>query len=130
MQIRRRSTLVLGSLALVAVLGVGTVVGSGTARGADTASGCSVSVVVESLVNLGSGNPSMVYYCGTGVHESGGIDPVSQVLPITANRIWFHQNPDGSGWARCFEGKDELFSVPSAYRNPGNIQVVSNTASC
>jgi len=45
------------------------------------------------------------------------------------NRVWFHQNANGTGWADCFEGRLD-YVLAGRDRNPGNIQVVSNRAAC
>jgi hypothetical protein len=46
------------------------------------------------------------------------------------HRIWFHQDVDGKGWAKCFYSRDNDITIPQQYVTPGNIQVTDNTASC
>ena len=47
-----------------------------------------------------------------------------------ANRVWFHQNEDGSGWSKCYSGGGHVYSIASAFQHPGNIFVSDNTAPC
>src|SRR5215468_514996 len=48
---------------------------------------------------LGSHN---VYLCSTGTRVTTALRPF-QVMTITVtNRVWFHQNANGTGWADCF----------------------------
>ena len=72
-----------------------------------------------------------IYVCGVSTRRLGGSD-IYTLLSISnhRNRVWLHQHPDGSGWAICFEGPDRTFSLNGSDENPGNIQIVSNTAAC
>jgi hypothetical protein len=144
----RRSLMGFGALAIASagIISVTGLAGPGSAQAADTArtagairsiaaesSSCDLTVVLESLTNLSFGLPSMVPWCGgPGTTDTtvGQIDPISQVLPVTDNRIWFHQNSDGSGWSYCISGADVVTDVPSADQSPGNVQVSDNTSPC
>jgi len=70
--------------------------------------------------------------CSTGNFYDGGAPyrwPVTYVWNYAAERVWFHQYEDGSGWAKCFSG-GYIGSVPAAYQDPGNIFISDNTAAC
>jgi hypothetical protein len=70
--------------------------------------------------------------CSTGTYYDGGNPyrwPVTYVWNYASNRVWFHQNQDGSGWSKCFTG-GYIGSVPAAYQHPGNIFISTNTAPC
>jgi hypothetical protein len=70
--------------------------------------------------------------CSPGTFHDGGDPyrwPVTYIWVYAANRVWFHQNEDGSGWSYCFSGGYEG-SVPAAYQDPGNIFISTNTAAC
>jgi hypothetical protein len=45
-------------------------------------------------------------------------------------RIWFHQNANGTGWADCFYDQDVSFSPSSRDYHPGNVQISTNTNPC
>ncbi len=46
-----------------------------------------------------------------------------------AFRVWLHQNPDGSGWADCFNA-GIWYIGGSRDTTPGNIQFTDNTSPC
>jgi hypothetical protein len=74
----------------------------------------------------------IVTVCGVTTRNLSGPDQYTELLISGhANRVWLHQNPSGvGGWARCFEGENRSWTLDDPYRNPGNVQVSSNTAPC
>jgi hypothetical protein len=71
--------------------------------------------------------------CHVGTFFDGGNPyrwPVTTVdARQAANRVWFHQNPDGSGWSVCFTG-GHFSEVAPIWQDPGNIFISDNTAPC
>ena len=55
--------------------------------------------------------------------------PVFDLFNSSGARVWFHQNANGSGWADCFP-HGMLFAISGRDRNPGNIQLSSNSSYC
>jgi opacity protein-like surface antigen len=45
------------------------------------------------------------------------------------NRIWFHQNANGSGWADRFRGRRN-FPLTGRDQRPGTVQISASTAAC
>jgi len=80
-------------------------------------------------VSLGRADGSGWVFCAVGVYDVAGTGPFTEMSSVVLNRIWLHQNPDGSGWADCFRGR---LSWPLRGRdqNPGNLQISSNTKAC
>ena len=76
------------------------------------------------------GNRANVYVCAVpATVPTAGFGPF-QILSVNTNhRVWLHQNPNGSGWADCWHGSAD-YPLHGRDQNPGNIQVVTNTAAC
>jgi hypothetical protein len=56
--------------------------------------------------------------------------PVTQLdLRAFSNRVWLHQNADGTGWSVCLTGGYD-WDIYNSAQDPGNIQVSENTAAC
>lgn len=58
--------------------------------------------------------------------------PVTELdtdLGQASNRVWFHQNEDGSGWSQCYSGRSFYLIAPDR-QDPGNIFTSDNTAPC
>lgn len=126
-----------GIVASVALLVAGlAAVGATTASADQTA--------VSPAVNCPVGSGTWV-----GLHNANAVDCISGVGTLTRNqiiisepftsmtihvhnRVWFHQNPDGSGWADCFSTSNppRSFTLSGRDRTPGNLQISSNTAPC
>jgi hypothetical protein len=47
----------------------------------------------------------------------------------TGDRVWLHQNADGSGWADCFSN-DNVYDLTGRDMNPRNVFVSTNSAPC
>jgi hypothetical protein len=71
-----------------------------------------------------------LYLCSVTTKSLAGSDLYSILNIHVRNRVWLHQNPNNSGWADCFETKGGEWGLHGRDTNPGNIQVVSNTAPC
>jgi len=71
--------------------------------------------------------------CFQGTYLDGGRPyrwPVIELdLRAFSNRVWLHQNENGSGWADCFTGGGD-YLVFGRDQTPGNIFVSANTAPC
>jgi len=70
--------------------------------------------------------------CATGTYYDGGAPyrwPVTTLDLYAPNRVWLHQNEDGSGWSLCLTGGYQ-WTVTGDYQDPGNILVSGNTAAC
>ena len=71
--------------------------------------------------------------CFQGTYLDGGRPyrwPVIELdLRAFSNRVWLHQNENGSGWADCFTGGFD-YAVFGRDQTPGNIFVSANTAPC
>jgi len=71
--------------------------------------------------------------CFQGTYLDGGRPyrwPVTELdLRAFSNRVWLHQNENGSGWADCFTGGGD-YLVFGRDQTPGNIFVSANTAPC
>jgi hypothetical protein len=53
------------------------------------------------------------------------------IYGLEPGRIWFHQNPDGTGWAEC--ANPAIFNYiwgNSRDQHPGNIQLTTNSSPC
>jgi hypothetical protein len=57
------------------------------------------------------------------------ITPLTSANNGCSNRLWLHQNLNGSGWGYCVSGHKDV-SVPTKYDGAQQAQVVSNTAKC
>jgi serine/threonine protein kinase, bacterial len=66
--------------------------------------------------------------CVSATH-SVNVDPLSFVENGCANRVWLHQNANGSGWSYCVSGHTDE-SIPAKYDNPAQTLVSANTAAC
>ena len=72
-----------------------------------------------------------VFTCGTGDFNPAPYDPYNTVHPITPNKIWFHQFPDGTGWAKCYDlSQGNYLNVAPPYKNPLDLLISLNTAAC
>jgi hypothetical protein len=87
------------------------------------------SIVCDTIVSRGN----TIALCSTGTYYDGGNPyrwPVTQLnTSLAANRVWFHQNHDGTGWAKCYSG-GRSYNIAAAYQDPGNIFISTNTAPC
>ena len=57
------------------------------------------------------------------------VTPLTSAVNGCGNRIWLHQNLNGSGWGYCISGHTNP-PIPTIYDNPAQAQVVANTAHC
>jgi len=72
-----------------------------------------------------------VYTCGTGDFDPTPYDPYNTVHPITANRIWFHGNPDGTGWSKCYDlSQGSYLNVAPPQKYPHDLLISDSTAAC
>lgn len=71
-----------------------------------------------------------VYFCGAATVKTAGDGPFTALSSRVHNRIWFHQNANGSGWADCRSVFQQDVRLSGRDQNPGNIQVSANTATC
>lgn len=132
---RLRSSLLAVSVAALGIVGFAD---------AGTASASADQTAAAPAVNCPAGSGAWV-----GLHNANAVDCISGVGTLTRNqiiisepftsmtihvhnRVWFHQNPDGSGWADCFSTSNppRSFTLSGRDRTPGNIQISSNTAPC
>lgn len=71
--------------------------------------------------------------CFVGTYLDGGRPyrwPVTRLdLRAFANRVWLHQNEDGTGWSKCLTG-GFIYDLSGEFQDPGNIQVSANIAPC
>ena len=60
------------------------------------------------------------------------LPPYTSMTIHVRNRVWLHQNANGSGWADCFETQTpaRTFTLSGRDRQAGNIQISSNTSRC
>ena len=122
----------------VAVLGIVGFAGAGPAFAAAEQTDISpaVNCPVGSGAWVGLHNANHVdCITGIGTLTRGEIiisEPFTSMTIHVRNRVWFHQNPDGSGWADCFSTSSppRSFTLSGRDRTPGNIQISSNTAPC
>jgi hypothetical protein len=74
-----------------------------------------------------------IQMCNLGTYLDGGRPyrwPVTHLdASVFSNRVWFHQNEDGSGWSKCYSG-GSIENIPVAFQDPGNILLSANTAPC
>jgi hypothetical protein len=61
---------------------------------------------------------------------TSGLNGLGYLINTTGNRIWLHQNADGSGWADCFSGGSPYYVGGTRDANPGNLEETSNSAYC
>jgi hypothetical protein len=59
-----------------------------------------------------------------------GEHPFVEMSSSVRNRVWFHQNSDGTGWADCKQAHDASIPINGRDQDPGNIQMSSNTSPC
>jgi hypothetical protein len=81
----------------------------------------------------GNGNTSAFAYAYGWIDQcllpgSGPVDWANGSLHYLANssglRVWFHQNPDGSGWAECYSNNNwYVYSGGGPPQEPGNMQI-------
>ena len=93
------------------------------------AAGATSDILCDYIVSRGNTIP----LCFTGTYLDGGRPyrwPVTRLGAGFPNRVWFHQNEDGSGWSKCYSGGGHVYSIDSAFQHPGNIFVSDNTAPC
>lgn len=121
-----------------------------------TASAASASTIPSAPQSCSSGQPKLDYeyeydtvsgpvytwsnVCGieTWTWDSTYYAIVALRMPTSPyHRIWFHENPNGSGLTACFYSQDmDLYmgNYTSRYGSwiytPGNVQVSANTAGC
>lgn len=78
-------------------------------------------------------NKSVIGVCSLdGVTLHAGSDypvPLSAIINHSQDRLWLHQNADGTGWSHCVSGQTSV-TLPEVYENPGNIFISANTAAC
>jgi len=110
---------------LVAAVCLATFAVPAAASAASARRACTISTAWVAV--LGTNNN--VYFCGTGTANTTGLGPFTDMTSTVLRRIWFHQHANGTGWADCFRGRLS-FHLLGRDRNPGNIQVVANTAAC
>jgi hypothetical protein len=55
---------------------------------------------------------------------------VYEVANHSGDRVWMHQNGNGSGWADCFTSGNVYYVAGTRDQNPGNVQVSTNTSAC
>ena len=86
-------------------------------------------ILCDTIVSRGT----TIALCSTGTYYDGGHPyrwPITHLnTTLTANRVWFHQNPNGSGWATCFSGGGS-YNITGREQHPGNILISLNTAHC
>jgi hypothetical protein len=70
------------------------------------------------------------WICGVATANTAGHGPFYELDINVKNRVWFHQNSNGSGWADCFSGQYTSRPLTGRDKNPGNVQVTSNTSAC
>ena len=56
-------------------------------------------------------------------------DNSSVLTNATGDRVWLHQNSDGSGWADCFSNNN-VYALSGRDQNPRNVFVSTNAAPC
>ena len=124
-KITAKSSVALAALATVTAVGVTAQSAAASPRVSPDACGA------HSFWAELEGGQATAYVCGVSTKNLSGPD-IYTGLTISdhANRIWLHQYPDGRGWAHCFEGRDTSRGISGVDRNPGNIQISSNTAPC
>lgn len=98
-----------------------------------TASGKTSSVIPNVLCDTIVSNGNLIALCSVGFYYDGGDPyrwPVTHLnTTLTANRVWFHQNRNSTGWADCYSGGGS-YNITGRDRDPGNIQISANTAPC
>jgi hypothetical protein len=123
----RRSAITAAALSAAAVLSVTTLTGS-AASASQVSGGARACGATNYWVRLQDG--FNLYLCSVTTKDLSGGTIYSKLYSHVNNRIWLHQNPDGSGWAQCFQGNGTTWGLSGVSTNPGNIQVSSNTAPC
>lgn len=74
----------------------------------------------------GPSNEHCMYGVGTDTTVTNWFTGMRSYVP---NRIWFHQYPNGTGWADCYEGI-RSWTISGRDQYPGNVFVSGNTAGC
>lgn len=91
------------------------------------ASNCNPGSAVISV----TGPNGCVYFFTPGTQTNlGGEHPFVEMSGSVFNRVWFHQNSDGSGWADCKQAHDVSVSITGRDQDADNIQMSSNTSPC
>jgi hypothetical protein len=113
------------STAAVATLAIG-LGGAGVAAASANPAACGPSNAIVHLQGPGRN----LYICAVTTVNTTGRGPFNLIEKTTHNRVWLHQNANGSGWADCFWADNADVPLTGRDQNPGNVQVSSNTASC
>ncbi len=100
--------------------------GAGVATASASPASCGPS---NAIVHL-QGTKGDLYICAVTTINTTGLGPFTLLEKTTHNRVWLHQNANGSGWADCFWADNVDHPLKGRDQNPGNVQVSSNTASC
>ena len=122
----RRLAMLAGTTTLAVALAGLAVPASASTSGHPARRSCTPSNAWVSIMNVGS---SGWIFCSVGTKVVAGTGPFVEMSSIVFNRIWLHQNPNGSGWADCFEGRLS-WPLHGRDQNPGNVQVSANTNPC
>ena len=128
--IRVRRKMAAALAAAVLALGIATAVPAGAAIAAPRLqAAASPYCSGHSFLWIDGAYPHCFFYTGTYVVTGSG--PMGTFVNNTGDRVWLHQNADGSGWAVCLgHGMVYITAGGTVYQNPGNVQITTNTAIC
>lgn len=105
---------------------------SATAAGLLSAAAIIASTVpasaASSYVTLTGDRGTEEFTCTVGTHGIN-VNPLYHADNGCANRVWLHQNLNGSGWGFCISGHTDE-AIPTKYDNAQQAQVSKNTAKC
>lgn len=106
-------------------------------KSATAASLLSVAAIIASTVPASAASSYVTLTGDRGTEEftckvtTHGINvgPLYHANNGCGNRVWLHQNLNGSGWGFCISGHSDV-SIPTKYETAQQAQVSSNKAKC